>query len=177
MIGEPYLSSEDSALLRKALAGRSGGSFLEIGAGNGGTLVELAKTFRLVVGTDLVRPSMSDWKGAGADFVVADGASCMRELAFDLVAFNPPYLPWPVEDRSVDGGTSLEVPMKFLREALRVARKEGEVVFVLNGEAGLEEFRRIALERGFTLRPLASEKLFFEELTAYLASPAATARD
>jgi release factor glutamine methyltransferase len=172
MSGDQYLASEDSDLLRKSLEGRSGERCLEIGAGNGGTLVQLAERFSLAVGTDLVRPSMVDWKGAGANFVVADGGSCLREGVFDLVAFNPPYIPGPVEDRAVDGGPSLEVPKRFLREALRKVKKGGEVVFVLNDEARLEEFRRIALEGGFKLRPIASKKLFYEELTAYLASEA-----
>jgi release factor glutamine methyltransferase len=172
MSGDQYLASEDSELLRRALEGRSGEGCLEIGAGNGGNLVQLAERFSLVVGTDLQRPSMTDWKKAGANFVVADGGSCLREGLFDLVAFNPPYIPGPIEDRAVDGGPSLEVPKGFLREALRKVKKGGEVVFILNNEAKLEEFRQIALEGGFRLRPLASRKLFFEELTAYLASEA-----
>jgi release factor glutamine methyltransferase len=170
MSWEPYLSSQDSALLRRALGGRTGGSFLEIGAGNGGALVQLAKSFRLVVGTDLVRPSMSDWREAGANYVLADGASCVRGGAFDLVAFNPPYVTGEGEDMAVEGGAALEVPKRFLAEALRVVRSEGEVVFLLNGGAKLDEFRSIAAAGGFALRPLSSEKMFFEELTVYVAS-------
>ena len=167
MSGEPYLSSEDSALLRSALGGRSGERCLELGAGNGGTLVHLSARFRLVVGTDLVRPSMTDWKKAGANFILADCASCIRSGAFDLVAFNPPYVRAGVEDRAVDGGVDLEVPRRFLQEALRVARDE--VVFVLNDEADLQEFRDICAGAGFGLRPVASRRMFFEELTVFSA--------
>ena len=166
---DPYLASEDSALLRRSLGGRSGERCLEIGAGNGGNLVHLSARFRFVVGTDLVRPSMADWKAAGADFVIADGASCVRSRVFDLVAFNPPYLRAEVEDRAVDGGRGLEVPKKFLRDALRVAKEGAEVLFVLNDEAELSEFRGISEAAGFDLRPLASERLFFEELTVFSA--------
>ena len=169
MSGDPYLASEDSALLRKALGGRSGDRCLEIGAGNGGNLVYLSKRFRLAVGTDLVRPSMTDWRGAGADFVLADGASCLRSSAFDLVVFNPPYVRADVEDRAVDGGSQLEVPKRFLREALRAAKKEGEVVFLLNHEAEQREFGAICAEAGFGLEPLASERMFFEELVVFSA--------
>lgn len=170
MSGGQYLASEDSALLRRTLEGRSGERCLEIGAGNGGNLTWLTGRFHLVVGTDLLLPAMTDWKEAGANFVLADGASCLRDSAFDIVAFNPPYLPGPTEDRAVDGGNSLEVPKEFLREALRTAKRDGEVVFVLNDQAEVEEFRRIAEEGGFTLRTLASKRLFYEELTAYSAS-------
>ena len=170
MSGEPYLSSEDSALLRRELAGRSGGSFLEIGAGNCGTLVELAERFSLAVGTDIVRPSMSDWKGGIGNFVLADGGSCVREGAFDLVAFNPPYSKGEVEDAAVEGGETLEVPKRFLGDGLRAVKAGGDVVFVLNDEAAVDEFRRIAASMGFALRPLSSERVFFEELTVYVAS-------
>ena len=170
MSWEPYLSSGDSALLRKALGGRSGESCLEIGAGNGGNLVFLAGKFGLAVGTDLVRPRMADWKGAGADFVLADRASCMRDGSFDLVAFNPPYLAGDSDDGAVDGGKSLDAPKGFLSEAIRVVKKEGEVVFLLNDEAEVEEFREIAAKGGFALKLLASERMFFEELSVFSAT-------
>ena len=169
MTAHPYIASIDSALLRKALQGSSGGSFLEIGAGNGGNMAEASKGFRLVVGTDLARPTMTDWRREGVEFVLADGASCVRDAVFDLVAFNPPYIPGEVEDRAVDGGEDLEVPKKFLRDALRAVKGGGEVVFLLNGEARLDEFRTLCTTAGFGMSPLISERTFYEELTVYSA--------
>jgi release factor glutamine methyltransferase len=169
MSGLQYLSSEDSALLRRALEHRTGERCLEIGAGNGGNLVHLSKGFRLVVGTDLVKPSMTHWREAGADFVLADGASCFPRGTFDLVAFNPPYLPEDVEDRTVDGGRHLEVPKKFLTEALRCVKDNGEVVFMLSDAANAEEFREVAARCGFKIRPIVSQRMFFEELTVFSA--------
>ncbi len=166
----PYLSAEDSALLRRALKPYSGDACLEIGAGNGGNLVDLSGRFRLVVGTDLQRPGMSDWKESGADFVLADCASCLRSASFDLVAFNPPYLRGPAaEDPEVSGGEGLEVPKRFLADALRAVKRSGEVVFLLNGEADIREFESICSEAGFRLDRVASERLFFEELAVYRA--------
>ena len=169
MSGSPYLASDDSVLLRRALTRRSGGRFLEIGAGNGGNLVEASKRFRSAVGTDIVRPSMTDWKVAGADFVLADGASCVRGETFDVVAFNPPYLPEEVEDPAVDGGRELEVPRRMLEDALRAVRREGEVLFVLNDGADLAGFESSCSGAGFALRTADTEKLFFERLTVYSA--------
>ena len=170
MSGATYISSDDSALLRSALGGRSGGACLEIGAGNGGTLVALAGGFVLAAGTDIARPAMRDWKER-ADFVLADRASCFRGGVFDLVAFNPPYLPGRrTGDQAVDGGPGLELPLTFLREALRVVKKGGSVVFLLNHEADLGSFERECARRGFGLRQVASERLFFETLFVYEAS-------
>jgi len=171
MSGTVYLASEDSALLRRALQPYSGLSCLEIGAGNGGNLVGLAKRFGTVVGTDLVRPEMSDWKEAGANYILADGASCLRPDSFDLVAFNPPYLEEGVDpDRTVGGGSHLEVPKRFLREALRTVNDGGVIVFILNDEADPGEFERLCARSGFHLERVASQRVFFEELSVFTAS-------
>jgi release factor glutamine methyltransferase len=170
MSGVPYLASEDSALLREALRGRRGMRFLEIGAGNCGNLVEASNGFEVVVGTDIVRPAMQDWRSLGVDFVLADGAGCIRDGSFELVAFNPPYL--AVEesgDRAVEGGRGLEVPMKFLREALRVVGREGSVLMLLSQEAKVEDFAEACSRAGFVLRRTGSWKGFFEELAVYEA--------
>ena len=165
----PYLASEDSALLRAALVGYSGESCLEIGAGNGGNLIALAKGFKVVVGTDMVRPSMADWRKQ-SDFVLADRAACLRSESFDLVAFNPPYLEGDeTGDVAVEGGRRLEAPMAFLSEALRVVKGDGKVVFLVNGAMDLEEMKAACGEWGFELRLLASRRVFFEVLLVYEA--------
>ena len=171
MSEEPYTSSEDSALLRSALRGLSGEACLEIGAGNCGNLLELRRKFRLVVGTDLVRPASPDWKGREIDFLLADTASCLRSETFDLVAFNPPYLAVDLSnDQAVEGGRGLEVPKAFLREALRVVRRTGRIVFLLNDEADIEEFEEICAGMSFALTRIARRREFFEELSVYSAS-------
>ena len=170
---EPYISSEDSALLRSAFRGMAGGSCLEIGAGNGGNLIELAERFRLVVGTDLVRSAASDWRGKRIEFLLTDAASCFRTETFDLVAFNPPYLREEIsDDRAVEGGRALEVPKAFLREALRTVKRTGKVVFLLNDEADIAEFEEICSERSFVMTRVATRRAFFEELSVYSAAAA-----
>ena len=171
MSGSQYLASEDSALLRTALGAYAGEASLEIGAGNGGNLAELSKRFGLVVGTDLVRPSMQDWREHGADYVLADAGSCFRPGTFDLVAFNPPYLPEGVTDRATQGGEQLEVPRSFLRDALGVVRRGGKVLFLLNQGADIPEFREICSAAGYRMKRVMSKKLFYEELVVYEASP------
>ncbi len=167
----PYLAAEDSALLRAALKPYAGGSCLEIGAGNGGTLVELAKGFERVVATDVARPGIHDWRNSGADYLLADAASCLRDDSFDLVAFNPPYLALEVsEDPAVEGGAGLEVPTKFLRDALRVVRRTGSVVMLLNSEARINEFETECARKGFVLKRIATRHMFFEDLVVYEAS-------
>ena len=171
MISEPYLASEDSAFLRSVLAAYTGDRCLEIGAGNGGNLLDLSRRFAKVVGTDILRPAMADWKDRGADYVLADLAACLRDGTFDLVAFNPPYLRTEEsKDVAVEGGLGLEVPERFLVEALRVVKPSGSIVMLLNNDADVEPFRRICAGKGFVLRKATSRRMFFEELSVYVAS-------
>jgi methylase of polypeptide subunit release factors len=169
MSGTHYIASTDSALVRKVLRAHSGGSALEIGAGNGGNLADLTGRFDLAVGTDIARPGMSDWTEGGGDFVLADCASCMRDSTFDLVAFNPPYVRGEIVDRTVDAGLDFEVPKRFILDALRVVKPTGKVIFLLNEEADLGEFERLCAIKGFAIRRVASERGFFEELSVYQA--------
>ena len=143
MSSEAYLSSDDSALLRRALRSYSGESCLEIGAGNGGGLSELSERFRLTVGTDIRRPSDFEGMRGLVEYVLADAASCFRDGCFDLVAFNPPYLPsGDIVDSAVDGGEDGEVvAAHFLSDAMRVAKRTGRIVFLLSDASPLGPIR------------------------------------
>jgi len=169
MKGRAYVASDDSVALRSALTRYSGGVCLEIGAGNGGNLIELAKSFELVAGTDLVKPTTHDWKEHGANYVIADAASCFREGVFDLVAFNPPYVPSEgITDRAVDGGREgTEVAMRFLRSALEVVRKEGRIVMLTSSSNPVDTLEATCAEKGFTATKISERRLFFETLYVY----------
>jgi release factor glutamine methyltransferase len=169
----PYAAAEDTALLGKAIRGRCKGACLEIGAGNGGNLVDISGNSELAVGTDIVRPGISDWTLAGANYVLADRASCFREGAFDTVVFNPPYLRSEgVRDVAVDAGTDDEVPLAFLREALRVVKDSGRIIMLLSGEKASDRVGEECARRGFVLTRIGGRHLFYEELSVYEAGKA-----
>jgi methylase of polypeptide subunit release factors len=131
--------------------------------------VELSKRFGTVAGTDIVRPSMADWRD-GASYFLADRASCIKSSTFDLVFFNPPYLAEEgAKDVAVEGGRGLEVPRSFLREALRVVRRNGAVVFLLDDTAELQGLERVCSGSGFSLRRVGGRRLFYEGLAVYEA--------
>jgi methylase of polypeptide subunit release factors len=113
---------------------------------------------------------MADWKETGANYILADGAMCLRSSTFDLVAFNPPYVAAePADDRAVEGGLRLEVPKAFLREALRVVKRSGVVIFLLSDDTSPKEFEEMCAEHGFSMEVKESERVFFEELSVFFA--------
>ena len=169
LVGVParYLPAEDTYLLRDALESFAGEACLEIGFGSGAVISSLSQRFRLAVGTDII--GLEDARLARSpqvDLVLSDGASCFRDGCFDLVFFNPPYLPSaPPEDRTVDGGlTGIEVPISFLEEGLRVLRGGGTVIALLSDKGDIRSFIGRCEGLGLAVEEVARKDLFYEIL-------------
>jgi release factor glutamine methyltransferase len=168
-----YLSSDDSRLLRQELSSVHGDACLEIGVGYGSNLVEISNRFKLAVGTDLKKTeAMLASDDDSVQLVITDTASCFRDSAFDLVIFNPPYLPSEqIVDISVDGGKDgLDVPKMFLEEALRVVRPKGQIFVVLSSECSMSEFNGFCKKLKVCFEVVARKKLFFEEIYVFRLS-------
>lgn len=154
-------------MLLDAVRPFSGESCLEIGFGSGAVIASVSGRFRLAAGTDII--GLEEAKlalGPRVELVLADRATCFRDGVFDLVFFNPPYLPAvPVEDEAVDGGpTGIEVPIAFLEEALRVLKWEGTIVALLSDEGDLRSFLSHCNILGLEVESVAEKRLFYEKL-------------
>jgi methylase of polypeptide subunit release factors len=162
-----YVSREDSVLLRKALESFGGGRALEIGVGNGSNLKNIVGRFEIAVGTDLYAELA---KNRMFDVIMADRASCFREDTFDLVFFNPPYLPSDsFEDRAVDGGKGgIEVPISFLSDAERVSTREGKILVVLSSDSDTSSLCKYCENHNLRVSKYAEEASFFEKLYVFI---------
>lgn len=165
-----YLPAEDTYLLRDALAGFSGGSCLEIGFGSGAVLASVSARFQLAVGTDVV--GLDEARLAlrpGIELVLADRATPFRDGVFDLVFFNPPYLPSErIADEAVDGGPDgVQVPVAFLEEGLRVLKEGGAIVALLSTEGDQDSFLSHCSNLGLEIESIAEKRLFFETLSVF----------
>ena len=171
-----YVPSDDTALLIEALSGLEGERCLEIGFGSGAVLASLSGRFSTAVGTDLAIPDRRGAAGGAgaAEVVLADRASCFRDGVFDLVAFNPPYLPSEgIRDRAVDGGEGgVEVPLGFLDEALRVLRREGKIFVLLSDGGDVRRFLAKAAQMRLSAVERRSKRLFYETLVVFELSRA-----
>ncbi|HXW37814.1 MAG TPA: hypothetical protein VEJ36_07940 [Nitrososphaerales archaeon] len=166
-MNDRYPVSQDSVLLASTLGAYTGDSCLEIGVGGGSIIGELSRRFGLAVGTDTSPPG-----GSGrVNLLRADRATCFRDECFDLVAFNPPYLPSAgVSDTAVDGGADgVDVPLDFLREALRVVRRDGRVVFLLSSYNPIDKVEEECARAGFVVEKVTEKSLFYETLSVYEA--------
>jgi release factor glutamine methyltransferase len=165
-----YIPAEDTYLLRDALASFSGDACLEIGFGSGAVISSVSARFRLAVGTDVL--SLREARLAstpGVELVLCDMARCFRDESFDLVFFNPPYLPsTAVEDRAIDGGPGgIDIPISFVKEGLRVITREGAMLCLLSDKGELDSFKARCREMGLEIEPVARKKLFYESLFVF----------
>ncbi|MCP8312552.1 MAG: methyltransferase [Candidatus Methylarchaceae archaeon HK02M1] len=176
----PYKPAEDTFLLARAIGRYSGKVKLEIGIGSGYIFIELSKSKNpLVVGTDIsvkaLREVLIRLKSIDRDnveLVHCDGASPFRKGCFDLIIFNPPYLPSEeILDSTVDGGKEgIEAMEKFIDHSLNVVSNSGSIVFILSTLSNYVKVVKILKDKGFEVVKKESLKLFFEEIFVIEAS-------
>lgn len=170
MSNQTYIHSDDSQLLADTIGRQTpSDAFLEIGVGNGGNLKIANNLFRLVVGTDIVNLRKVKKEFPSAEIVLSDRASCFRSNVFDLVAFNPPYIPsTEIVDKSVDGGFGgFEVPLSFLESATRVVKENGKIVMLASDQGNMSMLTGYCSQRSLSLRKVAEKSLFFETLYVF----------
>ena len=149
-----YEPREDSFLLQKAVKGIGVKRALDIGTGSGIIAKELMKNCGHVLATDI-----EDVKVEGIDFVKSDLFENVKGK-FDLITWNPPYLPGN-EFPELDCGNG-GIILKFFREAKKHLNPGGKIMVVLSSLTPVGESEIGAM--GYRTRVVAREKLDFEEL-------------
>jgi release factor glutamine methyltransferase len=164
-----YPPSEDTYLLRDAALDdvRSDDVVLEVGTGSGVVAEALAKEARCVVATDVNPDAVRAARQRGVSAVRTDLAAAL-DAQFDLVVFNPPYL--PDEERTPDdalsdalggGETGREVAERFLDSVPRVLAPNGRVLMIASSLSGVEVFEE---RDDYEASRADSDRYFFEEI-------------
>jgi release factor glutamine methyltransferase len=167
-----YQPEADTYLLLNAarVEIRSGDRVLEVGTGSGIIAAELAGVTD-VVATDINPHAALCAREKGIDVVRNDLFSGIRGT-FDLILFNPPYLPTLPEDRiddwleyALDGGTSgREVIGRFAAEVGRVLAPGGRILLLVSSLTGLPEVRDIFFRQNFVSEIIVKQKVEDENL-------------
>lgn len=171
-----YPPSEDTYLLRDAATEevRPGDVVLEVGTGSGVIAEGLKKKAGRVVASDINPAAAREAYSRGVETVRTDLLEPF-EGVFDLVLFNPPYL--PDEDETPDdamatalggGEEGTEVGERFLDDVGRVIPPEGRVLLLTSTASGTEAFES---REDFSAERVASDRYFFEELVVLLLTP------
>jgi release factor glutamine methyltransferase len=173
LLDEVYDPGEDSFLLVEAALkeARPEDRVLEIGTGSGVVSMFVRDVASTVLATDINPHACNNARSNGVQVVRTDLARgvCGR---FDLIIFNPPYLPTPPEEkleswlnRAFDGGpTGRREIERFLMGVDEILAPGGRILTVISTLTGLEETRRLFEGHGFFAEIAAEEKVPFEKL-------------
>lgn len=169
MIYEPR---EDSFLLQKHVAQYAKGDVLDMGSGSGIQAETALQKTRRVIAVDLDPEVIQHLKKKGLAVVKSDLFSHVPKKQFDLIIFNPPYLPEDKRERMEDrlaltgGKYGYEVLQRFFKEAKSYLKKEGKILIVFSSITGDIEF--ILKQEGYKHKKLDEQSFFFEKIFVYL---------
>ena len=150
-------------------------SFLDMGAGSGILSISAIKAgAKSVLAVDIQKDVVISLKSKKIQVIQSDlFSNIKKENKFDLITFNPPYLP---EDKREDiesqrattgGKTGDEIILKFLKQVLKHLNKNGKILIVISSLTPQKRIelllRKLKLKKKF----LSSEKFFFEKLEVW----------
>ena len=175
-----YEPSEDSFLLADAALSNIKGSehILEAGCGTGIiSAVIKANTKASVIGIDINPHAVKCTKENGVEAIRGDLLSCIKGR-FDLIIFNPPYLPTEDSERqkgwlnaALDGGSDgRQVIFRFLEDAGRCLAEGGKILMLVSSLSGVNEIKSKMVYLGYSVEEEQNAKYMYEQLIVLLAS-------
>lgn len=173
-----YKPREDTLLINKVLQDLANKNLiakkkvLELGCGNCHNSIFCAKhgasVFSLDINPDALKYGLMHAKKESVvlNFVLSNMFQNLRETNFDIIIFNPPYLPSDkIEDITVDG---LEKGRHFIdifiHDFDKYLKKGGFALLLHTDYNDLLETEQKLKEKGFKIQILKRERYFFEEL-------------
>ncbi|HUH78827.1 MAG TPA: HemK2/MTQ2 family protein methyltransferase [Methanoregula sp.] len=167
-----YKPEADTCLLLKAAMAeiRPGERVLEVGTGSGLIAAELGRVAP-VIATDINPHAAAAARGRGLEVIRADllAGICGK---FDLIVFNPPYLPTRPDERvddwleyALDGGvTGRQVIGRFAAGVGRVLAPGGRILLLVSSLTGPDEVAALFAERGYSSSLAGQERIEGEVL-------------
>ncbi len=178
MIYEP---NDDSYLLREFVLKYSKGKVLDMGTGSGIQAEAALEKTRDVLAADINEEAVEFCSKKGINAIKSDLFENI-DKRFDLIIFNPPYLPEEreycgikftekdfnyVNDIALVGGKNgWETIDRFLKEAKEYINKEGKILLSFSSLSG--DIEIIMKKYGYRFEKLGEKRIFFEVLYVYL---------
>ena len=169
-----YEPSEDSMLMIEALEIHPGEEVLEVGCGTGIIALHCAKAGARVTASDVslkaIECTRANAEKNDLDITLVESDLLEKmEGEFEVIIFNPPYLPEDeINDPRWTGGLSgLEMTLIFLEQCKGRLAPGGRVYVIVSTLSESQKFELAADEMGYDREVVAKRHVFFEELIAY----------
>ena len=172
-----YKPREDSELLAKYVKKYAFGLVLDIGTGSGIQALTAAKNknVKKVVAVDIQKEVIDyckeNIKNKKIVFKQSDLFSNIKNIRFDTIIFNPPYLPEDIKlkDLTIDGGKKgYEVIERFLDDVNDYLKPNGIILIVFSSLTKPKIINKIIKRNKLGCKLLEKRRIFFEELLVYL---------
>ncbi|MBM3309145.1 MAG: methyltransferase [Candidatus Altiarchaeales archaeon] len=171
---EVYQPAEDSHLLADNLDVQKGESVLDVGVGSGIIALTAAEKALKVVGVD-VNPNAVKLACKNARINKIHNVEFRQSNLFenvngkfDLITFNPPYLPvcekGVLRDSWSGGVNGLEVVWRFLKDVKKHLKPGGRILLVVSSLNGLNNIEGMLAKKGLSFAVKAECKIPFETL-------------
>ncbi len=174
-----YEPREDSFLILKEVKRYTRGKVLDMGTGSGVLAIAASEQADSVVGADINKKALdyARKKAANIDnikFIHSDLFSKVKNK-FDLIIFNPPYLPERKEEpkwlrTQISGGKKgYEILEKFFSQVSDYLTPNGKILVLFSTLTKVDKIHEILENYAFHYQKLAEESFDFETLFVYLA--------
>jgi len=178
-----YEPQEDSLLLKKYIKKYSKGIVLDMGTGSGIQALEASSSKKVtkVYAVDINKESIDYCRRniiskkivflTSNLFNIFKINKRFKDIKFDTIIFNPPYLPDNPNDNDIalDGGKKgYELICRFLNEAKPFIKPKTKMLLVFSSLTGKETIDRYLSKKRFKFKELEKENIFFEGIFIYL---------
>ena len=162
-----YKPNEDSFLLAKYVKKYAKGKVLDIGTGSGILAETVSENTNNVLAVDINQEAVEYCRKKGINAVKSNLFEKIKGK-FDLIIFNPPYLPYdPDEDYETSlitkgGIKGYEIIERFLEDSRNYLNDDGIILIVFSTLTG--DVESIIRKYGYKFEMLEEKPLFFEKL-------------
>ncbi len=170
-----YQPEADTYLLLSSVKNeiRNDDTVLEVGTGSG-IIAQACSERARCVATDVNPHACRMAHGMGVEVVRTDLYAGLKG-PFDLIVFNPPYLPTAENERiddwleyALDGGPDgREVIRRFAAGLHGILHQYGRVLLLVSSLTGIQETRELFAERGFLSFIVSEETTEGEHLVVF----------
>jgi len=179
-----YKPAEDSFLLAEQiklyLAGfskreLSGLNVLDMGAGSGiqaNICIDSGVLKNNILNVDIDKEAIESLKSKKYNAVQSNLFSEIKGI-FNLIIFNPPYLPEVKHDKKKDttgGKTGDETIFKFLKQAKSHLKKNGVILLLTSSFTPMKRINKLIKKLNMKKKKLAEKNIFFEKLFVFSIS-------
>jgi release factor glutamine methyltransferase len=172
---EVYEPREDSYLLQKYVErfALAGSIVLDMGTGSGIQAITAARNAKKVIAADINpeairQASMSaSIEKAQVEFIESDLFENIPNMKFDLIAFNPPYLP---EEKNIDDPAlfsakrGTETTIRFINQAADYLNDEGIILLAGSSLASTGRITEALENNLFAYEIMERQHVFFEDI-------------